>query len=145
MRKIDHFGYADTDIYVTGSNSKLMSSELSTYLTGRYISIPVYTLSFSEYLEFKKSDSHSVKELLNEYLRFGGFPIVALGHFDERSVYQIEVMRSISERKKRRKLTLWRCSATSASMSKYAVVYRRNLIGKSPISLKSRITTPSML
>lgn len=79
----------DTDIYVTGSNSKLMSSEISTYLTGRYISIPVYTLSFSEYLEFKKNDSRSQKELLNEYLRFGGFPIVALGNFDERSAYQI--------------------------------------------------------
>ena len=80
---------ANTDIYVTGSNSKLMSSEISTYLTGRYISIPVYTLSFSEYLEFKKTDPRSVKELLNEYLRFGGFPIVALSNFDERSAYQI--------------------------------------------------------
>ena len=80
---------ADTDIYVTGSNSKLMASEISTYLTGRYVSIPVYTLSFSEYLEFKKSDSRSQKELLNEYLRMGGFPIVALGNFDERSSYQI--------------------------------------------------------
>ena len=80
---------ADADIYVTGSNSKLMSSEISTYLTGRYISIPVYTLSFSEYLEFKKSDSRHPKELLNEYLRLGGFPIVALGNFDERSAYQI--------------------------------------------------------
>ena len=80
---------ADTDIYVTGSNSKLMASEISTYLTGRYVSIPVYTLSFSEYLEFKKSDSRPQKELLNEYLRMGGFPIVALGNFDERSSYQI--------------------------------------------------------
>lgn len=80
---------ANTDIYVTGSNSKLMSSEISTYLTGRYISIPVYTLSFAEYLEFKKSDFRSAKELLNEYLRLGGFPIVALGNFDERSAYQI--------------------------------------------------------
>lgn len=80
---------ADTDIYVTGSNSKLMASEISTYLTGRYVSIPVYTLSFSEYLEFKKSDPRSQKELLNEYLRMGGFPIVALGNFDERSSYQI--------------------------------------------------------
>ncbi len=79
----------NTDIYVTGSNSKLMSSEISTYLTGRYVSIPVYTLSFSEYLEFKKSDPRSARELLNEYLRFGGFPIVALGNFDERSAYQI--------------------------------------------------------
>ena len=80
---------ANTDIYVTGSNSKLMSSEISTYLTGRYISIPVYTLSFSEYLEFKKSDSRSTMELLNDYLRLGGFPIVALSNFDERSAYQI--------------------------------------------------------
>lgn len=79
----------DTDIYVTGSNSKLMSSEISTYLTGRYISIPVYTLSFTEYLEFKKQSGLSPKELLNEYIRMGGFPIVALGSFDERSAYQI--------------------------------------------------------
>lgn len=79
----------NTDIYVTGSNSKLMSSEISTYLTGRYISIPVYTLSFAEYLEFKKDSSLSEKELLNEYIRIGGFPIVALGNFDERSSYQI--------------------------------------------------------
>lgn len=80
---------ANTDIYVTGSNSKLMSSEISTYLTGRYISIPVFTLSFAEYLEFKKARNLPPKELLNEYLRMGGFPIVALGNFDERSAYQI--------------------------------------------------------
>lgn len=79
----------NTDIYVTGSNSKLMSGEISTYLTGRYISIPVYTLSFAEYLEFKKSNKRSEKELLNEYIRIGGFPIVALGNFDEISSYQI--------------------------------------------------------
>ncbi|MEG1269600.1 MAG: AAA family ATPase, partial [Oscillospiraceae bacterium] len=75
----------NTDIYVTGSNSKLMSSEISTYLTGRYISIPVYTLSFGEYLEFKKNSKFSKKELLNEYIRMGGFPIVASGDFDEKS------------------------------------------------------------
>lgn len=79
----------DTDIYVTGSNSKLMSSEISTYLTGRYISIPVFTLSFAEYMEFKKSSKLSPKELLTEYIRMGGFPIVARGSFDERSAYQI--------------------------------------------------------
>lgn len=77
------------DIYVTGSNSKLMSSEISTYLTGRYISIPVYTLSFAEYLEFKKSCNKSTKELLNEYIRLGGLPITAISDFNEREVYQI--------------------------------------------------------
>lgn len=80
---------ADTDIYVTGSNSKLRSGEISTYLTGRYISIPVYPLSFAEYLDFKKQSSQSPKELLNEYIRMGGFPIVALGSFDQYSAYQI--------------------------------------------------------
>lgn len=80
---------ANTDIYVTGSNSKLMSSEISTYLTGRYISIPVFTLSFAEYLDFKKTSGTSTKELLNDYIRMGGFPIVALGNFDDRSAYQI--------------------------------------------------------
>lgn len=80
---------ANTDIYVTGSNSKLMPSEISTYLTGRYLSIPVFTLSFAEYLEFKKNSSRTQKELLNEYIRLGGFPIVAIGSLDERSSYQI--------------------------------------------------------
>lgn len=79
----------NVDIYVAGSNSKLMSSELSTCLTGRFVSIPVYTLSFKEYLDFKKQDPRSKKELMEEYIRFGGFPIIALGNYDEQSAYQI--------------------------------------------------------
>ena len=78
----------NADIYVTGSNSKLMSSEISTYLTGRYISIPVFT-SFREYLEFKRRvHSHMIK-LLEEYIKFGGFPIIALGEYEQQSAYQI--------------------------------------------------------
>ena len=42
----------NTDIYLTGSNSHMLSSELATYLAGRYVEIPVFTLSFSEYLQF---------------------------------------------------------------------------------------------
>ena len=79
----------NSDIYVTGSNSKLMSGEISTYLTGRYVSVPVFTLSFREYLDFKKSSGLDKKELFNEYIRTGGFPIVALGNFDENSAYMI--------------------------------------------------------
>lgn len=79
----------NVDIYVTGSNSKLMSSELSTYLTGRFVSIPVYTLSFRKYLAFKGRDAGSGRELLEEYIRLGGFPIIALGEYDEQSAYQI--------------------------------------------------------
>ncbi len=80
---------ANTDIYVTGSNSRLMAGELSSYLTGRYIAIPVFTLSFSEYLDFKKSENRSPRDLLAQYLRMGGFPIVALSSFEERDAYQI--------------------------------------------------------
>ena len=79
----------NADIYVTGSNSKLMSSEISTYLTGRYISIPVFTLSFREYLEFKKESTQSYDKLLEEYIKFGGFPIIAIGEYEQQSAYQI--------------------------------------------------------
>ena len=79
----------NVDIYVTGSNSKLMSSEIATYLTGRYVSIPVYTLSFKEYLDFKADSSLSRNELLEEYIRYGGFPLIALGNYEEQTAYQI--------------------------------------------------------
>lgn len=84
-------GDYDVDIYVTGSNSRMMSSEISTYLTGRYISFRVYPLSFSEYLTFRKeyaevSDIHA--ELAN-YLRLGGFPAVHLQKYTPDEVYTI--------------------------------------------------------
>ena len=77
------------DLYITGSNSKLMSSEISTYLTGRYVQIPVYTLSFQEYLAFKKNSSLTRRQLLEEYIRIGGFPITALDEFEDATAYQI--------------------------------------------------------
>ncbi|MBR3237792.1 MAG: ATP-binding protein [Oscillospiraceae bacterium] len=80
---------ADVDIYVTGSNSKLMSSEISTYLTGRYVPISIYTLSFREYLDFKQNSGRSRSELLADYIRTGGFPLVALGNYDDQTAYQI--------------------------------------------------------
>ncbi len=78
---------ANTSIYVTSSNSKLMSSKISTFLSGRYVLIPVFTLSLARYLNFKKSYSRSPKELLTEYIRTEGFLKVALGNFDEHSAY----------------------------------------------------------
>ena len=79
----------NVDIYVTGSNSKLMSSEISTYLSGRYVSIPVYTLSFKEFLQFKGKTECDNKDLFDEYLQCGGFPIIGIGNFDTQSAYQI--------------------------------------------------------
>ena len=63
---------ANVDIYVTGSNSRLMAGEISTYLSGRYVSIPVFPLSFSEYLDFKSQSNRSTQELFNDYLHYRG-------------------------------------------------------------------------
>lgn len=79
----------DVDIYITGSNSKLMSSEISTYLAGRFVSIPVYTLSFREYLDFKKEAPQSRSELLETYIRQGGFPLAALGQYEDQTAWKI--------------------------------------------------------
>lgn len=69
------------DITVTGSNSSLLSGELATLLSGRYVEIHVYPLSFKELLEFKQISSPSEAEidrLYSEYVRYGGFPAVVL-------------------------------------------------------------------
>ena len=83
------FESEDVDIYITGSNSKLMSSEISTYLTGRYVSVNCYTLSFKEYLNFKGKTVADAKDMFEEYLQFGGFPIIGISNFDTRSAYQV--------------------------------------------------------
>ena len=94
----------DVDIYVTGSNSRMLSSEISTYLTGRYISISVFPLSFSEYMEFRKNYSElamdsdtgnllttklSQNEEFARYLRFGGFPAIHLQEYSLDEAYSI--------------------------------------------------------
>lgn len=81
----------DVDIYVTGSNSRMMSSELATYLTGRYVAFRIYTLSFAEYLTFK-SQYASVgdpRQELAQYIRLGGFPATHLQEHTQDEVYTI--------------------------------------------------------
>lgn len=77
----------NVDIYVTGSNSKLTSENISSYLSGRYVLVPVYTLSFKEYLEFKKMPPSD--KAYDEYKRFGGFPIIANSKLDHDQAYQV--------------------------------------------------------
>ena len=81
----------DVDIYKTGSNSRMMSSEISTYLTGRYVTFYIYTLSFDEYLTFKKSYStiYNIKQEFNQYVRLGGFPATHLQEYSQDEVYTI--------------------------------------------------------
>ena len=83
----------DVDIYVTGSNSKLLSSELSTYLTGRYVSIHILPLSFKEYLEFHHiattTEKESLRKAFHNYLRMGGFPAIHTLPYDYEMVYKL--------------------------------------------------------
>ena len=81
----------DVDIYITGSNSRMMSSEIATYLTGRYVSFRIYTLSFAEYLDFKSHYTEVTtprQELIN-YIKLGGFPAIHLRAYTEDEVYTI--------------------------------------------------------
>ena len=120
----------DCDIYFTGSNAHLLSSELSTYLSGRYVEIKVLPLSFREFLDFhgytvteRKSptgqlrkrildaegESYDPKELYQAYARFGGMPMLAdVGLETDKvtaaldGVYSAVVVRDILEREKRK-------------------------------------------
>ena len=120
----------DCDIYITGSNAYLLSSELSTYLSGRYVEIKVLPLSFREFLDFhgytlteRKSPAGGVKkrimdadgevydtkELFDAYTRFGGMPMLAdIGLEIDRvtaaldGVYSAAVINDILEREKRK-------------------------------------------
>lgn len=82
----------DVDIYITGSNSHLLSSELATYLAGRYIEIPVFTLSYKEFLDFRNhyfSEEENTVNLFVTYLRKGGFPVIHTADYSEESAYKV--------------------------------------------------------
>ena len=81
----------DVDLYVTGSNSRMMSSEISTYLTGRYVSFRIFPLSFEEYLTFRReyTEVKDVHAELADYIRLGGFPATHLRDYSQDEVYTI--------------------------------------------------------
>lgn len=81
----------DVDLYVTGSNSRMMSSEISTYLTGRYIGFRIYTLSFREYLTFKSQYATvgDVRKEFANYIRLGAFPAAHLQAYGQDEIYTI--------------------------------------------------------
>lgn len=118
------------DIYITGSNAFLLSSELSTYLSGRYVEIKMYPLSFREFIDFHgyaldtrkapdgsmrkrvfdgAGDGYEPKELFNAYMKYGGMPSLAdIGLEQDKviaildGVYSAVVVRDILERERRK-------------------------------------------
>jgi predicted AAA+ superfamily ATPase len=97
---------ANVDIYITGSNAYLLSSELSTLLSGRYVEIKMQPLSFKEYLDFIDGNKkQNLESLFNQYLEFGGLPTIAqlldtpetIGPFLE-GVYTSVLIKDVIER-----------------------------------------------
>ncbi len=82
----------DCDIYVTGSNAKLMSGELATLLAGRYVEIRIYPLDFREYLDFAKSNPEEAgldkQEHFANYLKYGGLPGIHQMKWEESRIMQ---------------------------------------------------------
>lgn len=68
----------NVDIYITGSNAYLLSSELSTLLSGRYIEIKMYPLSFKEFLKFNNYDETRAEDKFYDYMKYGGLPAITL-------------------------------------------------------------------
>ncbi len=83
------FESEDVDVYITGSNSKLLSGEISSYLSGRFVSINIFPLSLAEFKEFGSNAELSKEELFRKYLTYGGFPLIATLNSDPDDAYQI--------------------------------------------------------
>lgn len=97
------------DIYITGSNAKLLSGELSTYLAGRYVEFVIYPFSFKEFLDTLKSiqQSISIRETFQKYIKFGGMPFLYNLAFKEEAslqylndIYSSIILKDITQRNK---------------------------------------------
>ncbi len=82
----------DCDIYITGSNARLLAGDLTTLLSGRYVEIRIYPLSFNEYLAFAEANEEekelSIQENFANYLRYGGLPGIHEMKWEEERIYQ---------------------------------------------------------
>ncbi|MCL2304672.1 MAG: ATP-binding protein [Planctomycetaceae bacterium] len=76
------------DIYITGSNARLLSSELATYIAGRYVEVPVFPLSFQEHLDFRGEKCGSREEEFARYLKYGGLPGLHAFEWNDEIIYQ---------------------------------------------------------
>ena len=158
----------NTDIYVTGSNAYLLSSEYSTYLAGRCVEIKMYPLSFKEFLyfhDFKVKEinsafggikrevidvngvSYSLKEAFDAYLRFGGMPgIIDVGLEQEKAfmllegIYSTIITRDILEREKRKDEK----TVTDALLLKKIILFLADNIGSNVSSSTIRNTLSSV-
>ncbi|MBE6031236.1 MAG: ATP-binding protein [Clostridiales bacterium] len=131
----------NVDIYITGSNAYLLSSELSTKLSGRYIEIKMLPLSFAEYCELKSLENKD--ELFAEYMRNGGFPYaVTMEDSEEKinmyleGIYNTIVIKDIEERQKRKEKDPNKRKITDIALLNNIAKFLAGSIGN-PVSVKS--------
>jgi hypothetical protein len=161
----------DCDIYITGSNAYLLSSEYSTYMSGRYVEIKMLPLSFSEFLDFQelevreaeghfggvkkrifdeKGQEHDLLEAFDAYMRFGGMPGIADSPLDQQKaltlldgIYSTVVMRDILDRERRRNKT----RITDSVLLQKVVLYLADNIGSnvSALSIGRKLVSEGLL
>lgn len=131
----------NVDIYITGSNAYLLSGELATLLSGRYVEINMLSLSFAEYCEARGSGNKD--ELFGEYMRRGGFPYaVILGDDDDKldmyfeGIYNTIILKDIEERQKRREDDPNKRKITDIVLLKNISRFLAGSVG-SPIAIKN--------
>lgn len=128
------------DIYITGSNAYMLSGDLATLLTGRYVEIKMLPLSFKEYLELTNIDKDSG---FAEYMKYGSMPYVAnMERTDEKvstyleGIYNTVIVKDIEDRQKRKEQDPSKRKVTDIALLKAIAKYLASVIG-SPVSIKS--------
>lgn len=148
IQKVDSFQKAvdslfvkeNTDIYITGSNAYLLSGELATLLTGRYVEISMLPFSFAEYME---CSGESGEQALAKYMRFGGFPYLSqMENTAEKidtyleGIYNTVVIRDIEDRQSRKSPDPNKRKITDITLLKTISRYLASIVG-SQVSVKS--------
>lgn len=130
----------NTDVYITGSNSFLLSSELSTLLSGRYVEISMLPLSFREYVTVTGMPK---EDAFTEFMKTGGIPYVAvMNRTDEKvdqyleGIYNTVIVKDIEERQARKEKNAGKRKITDIALLKTIARYLASAIG-SPVSMKS--------
>lgn len=128
------------DIYITGSNAYMLSGDLATLLTGRYVEISMLPLSFKEYVEITELPK---EQAFAEYMKTGGLPYIAvMDRTDEKvdtyleGIYNTVIVRDIEDRQARKELNSGKRKITDITLLKTIARYLASVIG-SPISIKS--------
>lgn len=130
-----------TDIYITGSNAYMLSGELATLLSGRYVEISMLPLSFTEYCQLKEKNNYD--ELFAEYMQNGGFPYIAqIDDSKEKAdmylegIYNTIIIKDIEERQKRRENNPNKRKITDLSLLRNIAKFLASSVGN-PVSIKS--------